>query len=116
MDVVEIEKDQKDAPRRVLHVFLHERPGGPIELVSIEAADFDHVVESGERIVFLDSDGKEIEDIFCRADSVALIVPDNRIAKSHVFTRLEKKMADLAERLDRLERVQHPPQSPSPGE
>jgi hypothetical protein len=106
------EKEQQEVPLQAFHIFLHERPGGPIELVSIEAAGFDHVVDSEERIAFTDSDGKEIKEIFCRAASVALIVPDSRIARSHVFVRLEKKVADLADRLDRIEKSQVPSQSP----
>lgn len=72
-------------------------------MVAIEAAGFDHEVNAEERIVFTDAEGKPIKDIFCRAEPVALIVPDSRIAKSHAFIDLQNKVSDLTERIGRAE-------------
>jgi len=103
----EIEKtNQFKQPMQPFHVFL-----GDGRTVAIEAAGFDHVVNAEERIVFVDADGAEIKDIFCRAEPVALVVPDSRIAKTHVFMDLQTKVADLTKRLDKIEQSQGSPAS-----
>src|SRR5262245_5436456 len=97
---------QTKQPLQPFHVFL-----GDGRTVAIEAAAFEHEVNAEERIVFFDSDGAEIKDIFCQPVGVYLIVPDSRIAKTHIFTDVQNKIAELAERLNKIEAAQNSPHS-----
>jgi hypothetical protein len=106
----DVKKEGSSTPLQPYHVFLDDG-----RTVPIEAAGFDHEVNAEERIIFTDSDGSPIKDIFFRAEPVALIVPDSRIAKSHAFIDLQNKISDLTERLGRVETALASLQPP-PGE
>lgn len=90
------------------HVFLDDG-----QTVPVEAAAFEHVVNTQEQIVFVDANGDPIKQIFLRAQSVKMIIPDSAIAKTHLFVALQTKVDDLAERVGRIETAMNSSQSPS---
>jgi hypothetical protein len=104
----DVKRKDSNTPLQPYHVFLEDG-----RTVPIEATGFDQVVNIEEQIIFRDADGKPIDEIFCRAAEVALIVPESRIAKSHAFIDLQKKVSDLTERLGLIEKAVTSTQPPS---
>jgi hypothetical protein len=97
-DLIEIPEDQEEAPKEVLHVFMHDGSKFPVARPS-----FQHRASPEDLILFLKPDGTPDEKIFLRARSVECIVPESALGKSRSFMELQDRVGSIEARLSLVE-------------